>query len=100
MELGISPLVTSSMIMQVLAGTKIIEVDQNLKQDRQLYEAATKCKAASFNYFSIRYTYHLWRGYCVRPFWNVRRCYSNRNGQLCFANFPARFRWSSCHDPR
>jgi protein transport protein SEC61 subunit alpha len=42
MELGISPLVTSSMIMQVLAGTKIIEVDQTLKQDRQLYEAATK----------------------------------------------------------
>lgn len=43
MELGISPLVTSSMIMQVLAGTRIIEVDQSLKQDRSLYEAATKC---------------------------------------------------------
>ncbi len=43
MELGISPLVTSSMIMQVLAGTRIIEVDQSLKQDRTLYEAATKC---------------------------------------------------------
>ena len=42
MELGISPLITSSMIMQVLAGTKIIEVDQNLKADRELYEAATK----------------------------------------------------------
>jgi protein transport protein SEC61 subunit alpha len=44
MELGISPLVTSSMIMQVLAGTKIIEVDQSLKEDRKFYEAATKCK--------------------------------------------------------
>ena len=44
MELGISPLITSSMIMQVLAGTKIIEVDQSLKSDRDLYEAATKCK--------------------------------------------------------
>src|SRR3954469_3767947 len=32
MELGISPLVTSSMIMQVLAGTRIIEVDQSLKE--------------------------------------------------------------------
>ncbi len=42
MELGISPLITSSMIMQVLAGTKIIEVDQSLKDDRDLYEAATK----------------------------------------------------------
>jgi hypothetical protein len=29
--------------MQVLAGTRIIEVDQSLKQDRSLYEAATKC---------------------------------------------------------
>ena len=42
MELGISPIVTSSMIMQVLAGTKIIEVDQSLKADRELYEGATK----------------------------------------------------------
>lgn len=42
MELGISPLITSSMIMQVLAGTKIIEVDQSLKADRELYEGATK----------------------------------------------------------
>lgn len=42
MELGISPSVTSSMIMQVLAGMKIIEVDQSLKNDRELYEAATK----------------------------------------------------------
>jgi protein transport protein SEC61 subunit alpha len=42
MELGISPLITSSMIMQVLAGTKIIEVDQSLKSDKELYEGATK----------------------------------------------------------
>ena len=42
MELGISPLITSSMIMQVLAGAKIIEVDQSLKADRELYEAASK----------------------------------------------------------
>ena len=44
MELGISPLVTSSMIMQVLAGTKIIEVNQSVKEDRVLYEGATKSK--------------------------------------------------------
>lgn len=42
MELGISPIVTSGMIMQVLAGTRIIEVDQNLKDDKALYEGATK----------------------------------------------------------
>ena len=44
MELGISPLVTSSMIMQVLAGTKIIEVDQKVSDDRVLFEGVTKCK--------------------------------------------------------
>jgi hypothetical protein len=32
------------MIMQVLAGTKIIEVDQRVKEDKILYEGATKCK--------------------------------------------------------
>jgi protein transport protein SEC61 subunit alpha len=42
MELGISPIVTSGMIMQVLASVKLIEVDQSLKSDRELYEAATK----------------------------------------------------------
>ena len=30
--------------MQVLAGTKIIEVDNSLKEDGKFYEAATKCK--------------------------------------------------------
>lgn len=42
MELGITPLITSSMIMQVLAGTKIIDVDQSVKADRETYEAETK----------------------------------------------------------
>ncbi len=57
MELGISPLITSGMIMQVLAGTKIIDVDQSLRQDRQLFEAATKCKLLII--FSIRNSYYL-----------------------------------------
>lgn len=55
MELGISPLVTSSMIMQVLAGTKLIDVDQSVKHDRTLYEGATKRKIKiknSFWYFN------------------------------------------------
>jgi protein transport protein SEC61 subunit alpha len=37
MELGISPIVTSSMIMQLLAGTKIIEVNMGSKNDRELF---------------------------------------------------------------
>ena len=42
MELGISPIVTSGMIMQLLAGTKIIDVDQGLKDDRALFNGAQK----------------------------------------------------------
>nr|AAM93970.1 PfSec61 [Griffithsia japonica] len=42
MELGISPIITSSMIMQFLAGTRIIQVDQSLKEDRALFSGAEK----------------------------------------------------------
>lgn len=42
MELGISPIITSGMIMQLLAGTKIIEVNQNSKEDRELFQGAQK----------------------------------------------------------
>jgi protein transport protein SEC61 subunit alpha len=42
MELGISPIVTSSMIMQLLAGVKLIEVDQSVKEDRELFNGAQK----------------------------------------------------------
>lgn len=36
MELGISPIVTSGLVMQLLAGSKIIEVDNSVKEDRAL----------------------------------------------------------------
>ena len=42
MELGISPIITSGMIMQLLAGAKIIDVDQSLKEDRELFQGAQK----------------------------------------------------------
>jgi len=32
MELGISPIVTASMIMQLLSGAKLIKIDQNNKE--------------------------------------------------------------------
>ena len=44
MELGISPIVTSSMVMQLLAGAKIIDVDQTIREDRALFNGAQKCK--------------------------------------------------------
>lgn len=42
MDLGISPIVTASMVMQLLAGVKIIEVDQSSKEDRALFDGAQK----------------------------------------------------------
>lgn len=36
MELGITPIVTSGMVMQLLVGSKIIEVDNNVREDRTL----------------------------------------------------------------
>ena len=42
MELGISPIITSGMIMQLLAGSRIVDVDQSLTEDRNLFNAASK----------------------------------------------------------
>ena len=36
MELGISPIVTSGLVMQLLAGSKIIEIDNSVPEDRAL----------------------------------------------------------------
>jgi len=42
MELGISPIVTSGLVMQLLAGSRIIEVNHNVKEDRALFNGAQK----------------------------------------------------------
>jgi len=42
MELGISPLVTSGMIMQMLAGAKVITVDQSKREEQELFQSAEK----------------------------------------------------------
>jgi len=42
MELGISPIITSGLVMQLLAGSKIIDVDYSLKDDRALFQGAQK----------------------------------------------------------
>lgn len=42
MELGISPIVTSGLIMQLLAGAKLVDVDQGDKEQRTLFNAAQK----------------------------------------------------------
>ncbi|KAJ9069570.1 translocon subunit [Entomophthora muscae] len=42
MELGTTPIIMSGMIMQMLAGANIIEVDYGLREDRALFGAAQK----------------------------------------------------------
>lgn len=42
MELGITPIITSGMIIQLLAGAGFIEVDMSLKEDRALFSGAQK----------------------------------------------------------
>lgn len=44
MELGITPIITSGTIMQLLSGANIINVDQNVKEDRILFNGAQKRK--------------------------------------------------------
>ncbi|KAF7301963.1 Protein transport protein Sec61 alpha [Mycena indigotica] len=42
MELGITPIITSGMIMQLLAGANLVDVDFSLKEDRALFGGAQK----------------------------------------------------------
>ena len=72
MELGISPIVTSGMIMQLLAGSKLIDVDKKQKEDRDLFDGATKRKNLLLK-ISLRIFNHRWRGSGLCRFRNVRR---------------------------
>lgn len=45
MELGISPIVTSSMILQLLAGLRIIDVNMSVTSDKALFNTASKLLA-------------------------------------------------------
>eukprot|EP01006_Ploeotia_vitrea_P042466 TRINITY_DN66629_c1_g8_i2.p1 TRINITY_DN66629_c1_g8~~TRINITY_DN66629_c1_g8_i2.p1 ORF type:complete len:482 (-),score=79.48 TRINITY_DN66629_c1_g8_i2:52-1497(-) len=42
MELGISPIITAGLVMQLLSGAKIIEVDESYREDRVLFNGAQK----------------------------------------------------------
>ncbi|CAF9915376.1 MAG: translocon subunit [Alectoria fallacina] len=42
MELGITPIISSGMVFQLLAGTHLIDVNLDLQTDRQLYQTAQK----------------------------------------------------------
>ena len=51
MELGITPIITTGMVMQLLAAGGIIEVDHNVREDRVLFNAAQKRREKA-NHFS------------------------------------------------
>jgi hypothetical protein len=40
--LGITPIITSGMVFQLLAGSHMLDIDMNLKTDRELYQTAQK----------------------------------------------------------
>merc|ERR1711937_429945 len=42
MELGMSPIITSGMIMQLLVGAKMIDVNMQSREDRELFQASQK----------------------------------------------------------
>lgn len=42
MELGVSPIVTSGLILQLMAGTKLLIIDQNDKNEKALFQATQK----------------------------------------------------------
>lgn len=82
MELGISPIITSGLIMQLLAGAKIIEVGDTPK-DRALFNGAQKRKNKAQAMLlrlilSIYFLFSFWHGNyrrsidCLRNDWNVR----------------------------
>lgn len=45
MELGIGPIVTASMIIQLIVGAKIISVDQKNKEEKDMLNSAQKLLA-------------------------------------------------------
>lgn len=51
MELGIGPIVTAGLILQVLSGSKMINVDMTAPQDRSLFTSASKILAVVMTLF-------------------------------------------------
>ena len=52
---------------QLLAGSKIIDVDQGLKEDRALFSGAQRCGLALTH--KERNSWGCWKGHCVEYAW-------------------------------
>lgn len=85
MELGISPIVTSGLVMQLLAGSKIIAVDQSNKEDRQLFQGrCTTCEAQPRITFSRTPKMPVRCGAFTRHSFNrIRSCGADSDSFLC-----------------
>ena len=100
MELGISPIITSGMIMQLLAGASLIEVDFSLKEDRALFGGAQKCRFLSglsehykrvYSLVSSVCSHHLsWSGYRLCPHGSLRATQGFGRRHLLVAHHSAR----------
>jgi len=74
MELGITPIVTSGMIMQLLAGANLIDVDFGLKEDRACSVAPRNVSRISFPFVSSPLRYDHPRCYVCAPFPPLASC--------------------------
>ena len=75
MELGIGPIVTAGLILQVLAGAKIIDIDLTDPESRRIFTAAQKTLAILFGIFEA--TMYVignkyWAGTGITPSWTIR----------------------------
>jgi len=60
MELGISPVITAGMLMQLLAGAKIINMDQNDRDQRQIFEGCQKLCGLLITLFQASASFARW----------------------------------------
>ena len=108
MELGISPIVTSGMIMQLLAGANLIEVDFSLKEDRALFSGAQKrmcfsyllsIKPDAFCLASIRTHHFPWPSNRLRSHRSLWSTQGSRCRCLPPPNHPTCRRGTHCYPP-
>ncbi len=72
MELGISPIITSGLIMQLLAGIQVLSVGDAPK-DRALFNGAQKRMSpfSLYKFLSVWYGYNYRPGFRLRHVWNL-----------------------------
>src|SRR5271170_3844773 len=103
MELGISPIVTSGMIIQMLAGSQLIDVNLDLKSDRELFQTAQKCNIPlPENYLtsSICIDLDFRTSRCIRCNRNIRPSFRSWLGNRHSLDLATRHCRYDCHSPR